>query len=154
MSWKCPACGTASNDDAATKCISCGNQFDEQEIDEAKVRDQLAEIEAGAANGTAGKAAVLLNQGRSLAEVTKELVHDGVTPEDASRIVNDVYGLRSQNQMAAARKTIISGAVLCAAGIAVTVVSYVAGFQIVVVAGGLFFAGAFQLVRGLREYTR
>lgn len=153
MSWNCPVCHTEGNNDAAMKCMNCDKQFDEQELAAAKVQDQLAAIESGAASGAAGKAAVLLSQGSSLAEATLALVQDGIAPDAAGRIVNEVYTWRSQSQMAAARKMMISGALLCAVGIAVTVVTYITGFHVVVVVGGLIIAGAFQFIRGLRQYT-
>lgn len=94
-----------------------------------------------------------MRAGVAPAEVEQSLVRRGLSAEAAATVVGDLKRVRGQAAREAGRKNMRYGAMWCAGGVVVTVLTFQAaagGGQFVIAWGAILF-GAIQFFRGMSQ---
>jgi hypothetical protein len=90
-------------------------------------------------------------------EIKKKLVEQGVAPEAAETVVEELWQVRSTALREAGNKNVLFGALWCLGGIVFTVLSYQLftslGSGSFLVASGAILVGGLQFFRGMSQLS-
>lgn len=128
--------------------------------DESSPRDGLTGSQAGPnaltypplAEQPYSHGAQQLRAGVSPAEVEKSLIRCGLTPGEAAQVVADLRRTGSRVLQEAGRKNMKHGALWCAGGILVTLLTFQSGGTVVIAWGAIVFGGI-QFFRGMNQLS-
>lgn len=97
-------------------------------------------------------AADMMRQGKNRHKIIESLTQKGLDQESANVVVTNLENVRKQHAKSGAGRDMAIGALICAVGVVITIVTYSAasaGGGRYVVAYGAIVVGAIQFLRGL-----